>query len=132
MAILEPRPAPVTEKDLRGTVWGPIASLGGQVPPFALDAPGEFDNANLAAGEVKRMTYSGSGRVLTLNIDLPAGVTLRLSCDGQSRFFSKGNEAGIERWTRDTAPYKFDNQILVEVTNTTGVGQTYLVHITGA
>lgn len=132
MALLERRPVPVKADDLKGSVWEPIVALGGGVPPFALDAPGEFDSATLPAGASKTLTYNGSGKVLTLNIDLPSGVTLRLSCDGQSRFYSQGNETGIERWTRDTAPYKFDNQIVVVVTNTTGVGQSYLVHLTGA
>ncbi len=132
MAIMERRPRPVTGKELEGSVWGPIAALGGQVPPFALDAPGEFDNATLAAGETRTLTYAGEGRVLNLNIDVPSGVTLRVSCDGQTRFYSKGNESGIQRWTRETAPYKFGYQLKVEVTNTTGVGQTYLVHISGA
>jgi hypothetical protein len=63
---------------------------------------------------------------------LPAGVTLALSLDGVVKRYSHGNEAGVLRWEYGKSPLRFTNSLEVVVTNTTGVGQTYRLHMSGA
>lgn len=133
--IREPRPRPITPEELAGTVWEKIASLAGdgdRAHPFQLDSPGPAENPQLFAGERRVVTYRGSGEVLLYNIHVPAGVTLSLALDGSVRRYSHGDEAGVLRWLRGQSPLRFTNDLQIVIENTTGTGQPYKVHISGA
>jgi hypothetical protein len=131
MTLHDVAPPPLTLKDVQGSVWEKLASLNGGVHPFALDSPTRDEAAQLVAGEVRRITYRGSGEVLLYNIDLPAGVTLALNLDGGPKRSSPGNEAGTLRWNPGTSPLRFSSILEFVVTNTTGAGAGYRVHISG-
>ena len=133
MALRETVPPPVTPEDVKGTVWEGLAQLKGapQKRPFQVDAPGQFDNPQLYAGEVRVISYKGSGELLLYNIDLPLGVTLTLSLDGTVRRYSPGNESGVLRWSFGESPLKFQSLLEITVTNTTGSGQKFKVHVSG-
>ena len=134
MTLYDSNPKPLTLEDVKGTVWEKLASLqgGASINPFSLDSPGQDEAPQLFAGEVRRITYRGVGQVMLYNLDLPAGVTLALSLDGVVKRYSHGNEAGVLRWEYGKSPLRFTNSLEVVVTNTTGVGQTYRLHISGA
>lgn len=135
MAIREPLPKPVTLDDIKGTVWEGLAQLKGSVQlkrPFQIDSPGQNENPQLYAGEVRTITYKGSGELLLFNIDLPLGVTLEMRLDGSVRKYSHGNESGVLRWASGESPYKFQSSLELIVTNTTGAGQRYKVYVSGA
>jgi hypothetical protein len=132
--LREPHPPALTEKDVEGTIWAQLAKLQGGDPPhpFTLDSPAQDEPDQLVANQVRKITYRGSGRVMLYNIDLPTGVTLVLALDGVPKRWSHGNEAGVLRWEFATSPLRFTNSLEILVTNTTGVGQTYRVHVSGA
>ena len=132
--IFDVNPRPLTHEDVEGTVWERLASLRGesQLHPFSIDGPGQDENPQLYGGEVRRIAYQGQGEVLLYNIDLPVGVTLALSLDGVVKRFSHGNEAGVLRWQHGQSPLRFTNSLQIVITNTTGAGQTYRVHVSGA
>ena len=132
--IHEAQPPPLKLEDVQGTIWEGLAALkgGDQIHPFSLDSPGQDETPQLVAGEVRRITYRGSGQVMLYNIDLPVGVTLALNLDGGTRRFSHGNEAGVLRWDFGKSPLRFTSSLEIVITNTTGVGQTYRVHVSGA
>src|SRR5688572_6507748 len=114
MTIHEVQPPPLTLEDVQGTVWEGLAALKGggeQVHPFSLDSPGQDEAPQLYAGEVRRISYRGSGQVMLYNIDLPVGVTLALNLDGGTRRFSHGNEAGVLRWDFGKSPLRFTNSL---------------------
>lgn len=132
--LYEPNPPPLTKKDVEGSIWETLAALQGegQAHPFAVDSPAQEESDQLVSGQSRTITYRGSGQVLLYNIDLPTGVTLALSLDGVVKRFSHGNEAGVLRWEFGKSPLKFTNSLEILVTNTTGSGQTYRVHVSGA
>lgn len=135
MAIREPVPPPVTIDDIKGTVWEGLAQLKGPVQlkrPFQIDSPGQNENPQLYAGEVRTITYKGSGELLLFNIDLPLGVTLELRLDGSTRKFSHGNESGVLRWDAGESPFRFQSSLEIVVINTTGAGQRYKTFVSGA
>lgn len=132
MTLHEARAPPLRAEDVKGSVWEGIAGLSDGGHPFSLDSPGQDESAQLAAGEVRRISYRGSGQVLLFNIDLPTGVTLALDLDGTTKRFSHGNEAGVLRWEFGKSPLRFGAGLEIVVRNTTGVGQTYRVHVSGA
>ena len=134
MALFDADAKPLTIEDVKGTIWESLASLKGgeQVHPYAVDSPTQDEPSQLVAGQTRRITYRGSGQVMLYNIDLPAGVTLALALDGVTKRYSHGNEAGVLRWEYGKSPLRFTSTLEVVVTNTTGVGQTYRVHISGA
>lgn len=132
--LSDPAPPALTKKDVAGTIWETLAALqgGDQVHPFSLDSPAQDESDQLVANQTRLISYRGSGQVLLYNLDLPTGVTLSLSLDGSVKRFSHGNEAGVLRWEYGKSPLKFTNSLEIQVTNTTGVGQTYRVHVSGA
>jgi hypothetical protein len=134
MALFEADPKPLTLDDVKGSIWEGLTALkeGQQVHPFSVDSPTQDEPPMLVAGQSRRITYRGSGQVLLFNIDLPAGVTMALFIDGVTKRFSHGNEAGVLRWEYGKSPLRFTNSLEVVVTNTTGAGQTYKVHVSGA
>jgi hypothetical protein len=134
MALFEADPKPLTIEDVKGTIWEGLASLKGgeQAHPFSLDSPGQDESSQLVAGQTRRIVYLGSGHVMLYNIDLPSGVTLALLLDGVTKRYSHGSEAGVLRWEYGKSPLRFTNSLEVVVTNTTGVGQTYRLHVSGA
>lgn len=135
MALRETRPPPVTLEDIKGTVWEGLANLKGPTiskRPFQIDSPGENDSPQLYATEKRVITYKGSGELLLFNIDLPLGVTLSLSLDGNVRKYSHGNEAGVLRWQSGESPFRFSSTLEITITNTTATGQRYKVYISGA
>lgn len=122
-------------EDAEGTVWAGLAGLQGGGPqrhPFILENPTAGQSTQLAAQEVRRIEYKGSGRILLYNIDLPVGVTMDLILDGASRRFSHGNETGVLRWAYEDTPFVFETSVEVIITNTTGAGQTFRAHLSGA
>lgn len=133
MALREPVPPPVTAEDIKGTVWEGLAQLTGgqQKRPFQIDAPGQFDNPQLYATEKRVISYRGSGEILLYNLDLPLGVTLTLALDGNVRKYSPGNEAGVLRWAVGESPLKFQSLLEITLTNTTGTGQKFKLHVSG-
>jgi hypothetical protein len=132
MTLHERDPPALTLEDVKGSVWERLASLKGGGPhPFALDSPTQDEAAQLVAGEIRRITYRGSGEVLLYNIDLPAGVTLALYLDGAPKKSSHGNEAGTLRWSPGTSPLRFTGSLEIVVANTTAAGASYRVHISG-
>jgi hypothetical protein len=134
MALYEADPKPLALEDVKGTIWEGLASLKGgeQIHPFSVDSPTQDEPAQLVAGQVRRITHRGSGQVMLYNIDLPAGVTLALILDGATKRYSHGNEAGVLRWEYGKSPLRFTNSLELVVTNTTGTGQTYRLHVSGA
>lgn len=132
MTLHEARAPALRAEDVKGSVWEGLAALADSAHPFALDSPSQDEPVQLVAGEVRRISYRGSGQVLLYNIDLPAGVTLALSLDGVVKRFSHGNEAGVLRWEYGRSPLHFAAGLEILVTNTTGVGQSYHVHVSGA
>lgn len=134
MALFEANPKPLTQEDVKGSIWESLTALKGgeQAHPFTVDSPGQDEASQLVANEARRITYRGSGQVLLYNIDLPTGVTLALSLDGVVKRYSHGNEAGVLRWEYGKSPLRFTNSLELLVTNTTGVGQTYRIHVSGA
>ncbi len=134
MALFEADAKPLTIEDVKGTIWEGLAALKGteQIHPFSVDSPTQDEPSQLVAGQTRRITYRGSGQVMLYNIDLPAGVTLALALDGTTKRYSHGSEAGVLRWEFNKSPLRFTNSLEVVVTNTTGVGQTYRLHVSGA
>jgi hypothetical protein len=132
VALREVPPAPVKADDLKGTVWESLSNLKGSgLHPFQIDSPSENESAQLVAGEVRRITYRGSGEVLQFNPDLPIGVTLALVLDGTTRKFSR-SEAGLLRWDPGLSPFRFQSSLELVITNTTGVGQPFHIFLSGA
>lgn len=134
MAVREPIPPPVAAEDIKGTIWEGLAQLRGPAAakrPFQVDSPGENENPQLYAGEKRVITYKGSGELLLFNIDLPIGVTLSMSLDGAVRKYSHGNEAGVLRWNAGESPFRFSSTLELIVTNTTGAGQMFKLHVSG-
>jgi hypothetical protein len=134
MALFEPNPKALTLEDVKGTIWESLTALkgGDQAHPFSVDSPTQDEPSQLFAGQTRRITYRGSGQVMLYNIDLPSGVTLALLLDGVTKRYSHGNEAGVLRWEYGKSPLRFTNSLEVVITNTTGVGQTYRLHVSGA
>jgi hypothetical protein len=134
MTLFDATPPNLTKKDVEGSIWETLAALqgGDQAHPFAIDSPAQEEGNQLVAGQTRKLTYRGSGQVLLYNIDLPSGVTLALSLDGTVKRFSHGGEAGVLRWEFGKSPLRFSNSLEIVVTNTTGVGQSYRVHVSGA
>ncbi|MHB8633025.1 MAG: hypothetical protein ACYDBQ_03525 [Thermoplasmatota archaeon] len=135
MAIRDMPFLPVHADDVKGTVWESLAALKGaasQPHPFTVDSPGQGENPTLAAQEVRTITFHGSGEILLFNIDLPSGVTISLVLDGAPTFYSHGNEAGVLRWERGMSPFRFTSSLQAVLTNTTGAGQPYTLHASGA
>lgn len=134
MAIFEPNTKPLELGDVKGTIWEGLAALKGgeQAHPYSVDSPTQDESPQLVANQSRRIVYRGSGQVTLYNIDLPAGVTLALLLDGVTKRYSHGNEAGVLRWEYGKSPLRFTNSLEAVITNTTGVGQTYRLHISGA
>lgn len=131
MAIRDRRAPPLADKDLLGTVWAG-RDTSPKPTPFAQDAPTLGDAANLTAGASKTIVVQGAGEVLMLSLDLPSGVTADLRLDGGSRRYSQGNEATTLRFEAGRSPYRFVDRLELVITNTTGVGQPYKAHVSGA
>jgi hypothetical protein len=132
MTIHDVEPPALNLEDVKGTIWEGIAALGDQFHPFSLDSPTQDEAVLLAVGEVRRITYKGSGQVLLYNLDVPSGVTLAVNLDGVTKRFSHGDEAGVLRWEYGKSPMRFTNTLELVITNTTANPQVFRVHVSGA
>jgi hypothetical protein len=133
MVLDDRAPPSINPKAVKGTIWEQFVNLGPTgLRPFSIDSPTKDESPQLAAGQVRRILFRGSGEVLLYNIDLPTGVTLDLILDGVSKRYSHGNEAGVLRWERGQSTLRFTSLLELVVSNTAGVGQGYRIHVSGA